>query len=74
MDGTRNKVVTITAVSSNARYTCVASDIPGIMGDHREEADIFILPPEEENSTEDFGISTSATGRNTNNSDRMISK
>ena len=69
-DGTRNKAVTITAVSSDVPYTCVASDIPGLDGQQREY-NVF-LAAAEESTTEH--TSTKTTMGNVTNRARLISK
>ena len=69
-DGTRNKAVTITAVSSDVPYTCVASDIPGLDGQQRETT--VVLAAAEESTTEH--ASTETTMGNGTNTAHLISK
>ena len=69
-DGTRNKTVTITAVSSDVPYTCVTSDIPGLHGQQRETT--VALATSEESTPEH--TSTESTTENVTNRARMISK
>ena len=69
-DGTRNKAVTITAVSSDVLYTCVTSDIPGLDGQQRETT--VALAAAEESTTEH--TSTESATENVTNRARLISK
>ena len=67
---TRNKAVTITVVSSDVPYTCVASDIPGLDGQQRESN--VVLAATEESTTEH--TSTETTMGNGTNTALLISK
>ena len=70
-DGTWNKSVTITAVSSDVLYTCVASDIPGLDGQQRE-TNVVLAAAVEESTTEH--TSTETTMGNGTNTAHLISK
>ena len=62
-DGTRNKSVTITAVPSGDPYTCVASDIPGYIGQQKETHIFFHIPlPSSTPTGEEIAISTPDEG------------
>ena len=69
-DGTRNKAVTITVVSSDVPYTCVTSDIPGLDGQQREIT--VALAAAEESTTEH--TSTESATENVTKRARLISK
>ena len=72
-DGTRNKAVTITVVSSDVPYTCVTSDIPGLDGQQRETTVVLAAAEEAAESTTQH-ISTESATENVTNRARLISK
>ena len=72
-DGTRNKAVTVTAVSSHVAYTCVASDIPGLDDQQRESTVVLAAAAAEETTTE-HSIPTETMVDNVQNRARKISK
>ena len=71
-DGTRNKTVTITAVSGDVSYTCLASDVPGT-GREQQETTVVFASAVYETTTMDI-IASVTTKENGPNRARMISK